>query len=225
MDKRMKKKKLLELTAGSRSFGKVADELKYQTYSTDINAFDNINRVIDMLQWDYWNLPFVPDIIVASTPCTGFSVASFGTHWTGGHRAYIPNTETVKLGIRLALRAIEIISYFERLNPKLVWYMENPRGLLRKMPFMEQLPIEHTVWYCQYGDDRAKPTNIWTNNEHWNPKSECRNYKYAKDGSIINKHCHHQSARRGAKTGTQGLKGDYERSQIPEQLCREILLS
>ena len=30
---------------------------------------------------------------------------------------------------------------------------------------------------------------------------------------------------RGSKTGTQGLKNNYERSKIPEQLCYDILTS
>ena len=53
----------------------------------------------------------------------------------------------------------------------------------------------------------------------------CKNYKYDKDGNIINKHCHHESARRGAKTGTQGKKGSYNRSKIPYELCIEIIKS
>jgi hypothetical protein len=80
-----------------------------------------------------------------------------------------------------------------------------------------------TVWYCRYGDKRAKPTDIWSNHIYslfntkgWHPKSECFNG---------NKKCHHESAPRGSKTGTQGLKGNYERSKIPYELCKEILLS
>ena len=76
---------------------------------------------------------------------------------------------------------------------------------------------------CQYGDSRAKPTDIWTNCDGWIPRAECHNYKYDKDGNIIDKHCHHESARRGAKTGTQGKKGSYERSKIPNELVVEIL--
>ena len=108
------------------------------------------------------------------------------------------------------------------MNPDLVFFIENPRGILRHMPFMQGLK-RHTVWYCQYGDSRAKPTDIWTNSTTWEPRPMCRNYKYDKEGNIIDKHCHHESARRGAKTGTQGKKGSYERSVIPEELCKEIL--
>ena len=32
-----------------------------------------------------------------------------------------------------------------------------------------------------------------------------------------------ESAPRGSKTGTQGLKGAYERSKVPYQLCKELL--
>jgi hypothetical protein len=84
----------------------------------------------------------------------------------------------------------------------------------------------HTVWYCKYGDDRAKPTDIWTNSKTWKPRPMCKNYKYNKEtGEIIDKHCHHESARRGAKTGTQGKKGSYNRSKIPNELCKEIIES
>jgi intein/homing endonuclease len=69
---------------------------------------------------------------------------------------------------------------------------------------------------CKYGDDRAKPTDIWTNSTTWTPRPICHNG---------NKECHHQPAPRGSKTGTQGRKGSYERSKIPEQLCMEILTS
>lgn len=81
----------------------------------------------------------------------------------------------------------------------------------------------HTVWYCKYGDSRAKPTDIWTNSKIWIPRKECKNYKYNKDGNIIDKHCNHESARRGSKTGTQGKKDSYNRSKIPKQLCEEII--
>lgn len=74
----------------------------------------------------------------------------------------------------------------------------------------------HTVWYCQYGDDRAKPTDIWTNSKTWKPRPVCHNG---------NKQCHHERAPRGSKKGTQGRGNSYDRSKIPEQLCNEIIES
>ena len=97
--------------------------------------------------------------------------------------------------------------------------------MLRHMEWMQEFK-RHTVWYCKYGDDRAKPTDIWTNSDTWKPRPMCKNFKYNKEtGEIIDKHCHHESARRGAKTGTQGKKGSYNRSKIPNELCKEIIES
>ena len=76
------------------------------------------------------------------------------------------------------------------------------------MMWMQGLP-RYTVTYCQYGDERMKPTDIWTNHPAPCFKPRCKN------GDPC-----HVSAPRGARTGTQGLKGSKERSVIPEELCR-----
>ena len=69
-----------------------------------------------------------------------------------------------------------------------------------------------------------KPTDIWTNYKEWTPKEMCRPFKYDKDGNVIDKHCHHDASPRGSQDGgTQKLKGNYERSKIPQQLCEEII--
>ena len=79
------------------------------------------------------------------------------------------------------------------------------------MDFMHGLE-RYTLTYCQYGDTRMKPTDIWTN--HPDPKflPPCRN------GDPC-----HVPAPRGSRTGTQGLKGAVERSRIPEAPCEHIV--
>jgi site-specific DNA-cytosine methylase len=205
--------KILELFAGSRSIGKAAESLGYEVYSSDLNYFEGIDYPIDILEFDIKKVPFKPDIIWASPPCTYFSVASIGKHWNKNHT---PKTEQAIFGVKVIKKTIQII---KELNPK-YWYIENPRGKLRKLDFMQSLP-RTTVWYCTYGDTRAKPTDIWTNNlrsvfnpDGWQPRNECHNG---------NKNCHHQPAPRGSQTGTQGIKGNYNRSKIPNELCLEIL--
>jgi len=202
--------KVLELFAGSRSIGKVANALGYDVYSSDINSFEGIDYVVDILEFDESKVPFVPDVIWASPPCTSYSIAAISHHRKGG----VATSEFAKKSDKMMARLEQIIEYFLKLNPDLYYYVENPRGMMRKMPFMEYYPIRRTVTYCQYGDTRMKPTDIWTNNALWRPRKMCKN------GSPC-----HVSAPRGSKTGTQGLKGNYERSIIPPVLCAEILLS
>lgn len=203
---------VLELFAGSRSIGKAAEELGYNVFSSDINPFDGIDYVVDVLDFNINKVPFKPDIIWASPPCTTYSVAAISHHRP-------KNKQQSDFAKKSDLIVKKTISIIKELNPK-KWYIENPRGMLRKMDFMQNLP-RTTVWYCTYGDIRAKPTDIWTNNlrsllrpDGWQPRPECFNG---------NKNCHHESAPRGSRTGTQGLKGNYKRSKIPHELCLDVL--
>jgi uncharacterized protein (UPF0297 family) len=136
-------------------------------------------------------------------------VAAIGHHWTGGKGAYIPKTDTARLGIELVKKTLEIIEHFQ----PTYWFMENPRGVLRKLDVVKGLK-KNSVTYCQYGDERMKPTDIWTNSDEWVPKPMCKN------GDPC-----HVAAPRGSRTGTQGRANAYERSKIPEDLCKEILKS
>jgi len=207
--------KVLELFAGSRSVGKAAESLGFEVFSSDVNDFEDINYAVDILNFDINKIPFTPDVIWASPPCTYFSVASIGKHWNKDHT---PKSENALKGVAFVKKTLDIIN---ELKPKF-WFIENPRGKLRKLQVVKGLP-RTTVWYCTYGDTRAKPTDIWSNNlrsllnpEGWEPRPECYNG---------NKNCHHEAAPRGSRTGTQGMKGNYNRSKIPNQLCIEILKS
>lgn len=201
--------KTLELFAGSRSIGKVAKNLSFDVFSSDIEQFGEIDYIVDILNFDPTKVPFKPDIIWASCPCTAFSVAAIGKNWTKDGDNYIPKNPRAELGLALVQKTLEIIEHFK----PTYFFIENPRGMLRKMPIMQGIP-RFGVTYCQYGDTRMKPTDIWTNSTKWTPKPMCKN------GDPC-----HVAAPRGSSTGTQGLKGAYERSKIPEQLCYEILKS
>lgn len=214
------KKKVLELFAGSRCIGKTAEDLGMKVFSVDWTPYENIDLAIDIEYLTKEMIPFIPDHVHASFDCTTYTIAAISTHRNGVE----PKSDYAKKCDRVNQHVIFLIKEWLKVNPNLTFTFENPRGMLRHMPFMQEFK-RYTVWYCQYGDDRAKPTDIWTNLQNWTPKPMCRNYKYDEDGNIINKHCHHQSARRGAKTGTQGRKGSYERSMIPKELCNELLTS
>jgi hypothetical protein len=196
----------LELFSGTKSFSKVMAMNNHDTLTIDNDNSLNPDSCKDILEYiDY--TPY--DVIWASPPCTAFSVASIGKNWRNG----FPISPNAALGLRLLERTILIIAVN---NPK-VWYIENPRGMMRKVidSLFKKYNIKNyrrvTISYCQYGDTRMKPTDIWTNDFNWIPKAICKP-----------KSSCHESAPRGSRTGTQGLKGSKDRSMIPYQLGLEI---
>ena len=202
---------VLELFAGSRSIGKVGDKLGMNVFSVDWEKYDDIDLCIDVAKLKKEDIPFVPDFVWASPDCTTYSIAAISTHRNNTE----PKSEYAKKCDITNQHFISLIKGWLEINPNMVFFIENPRGMLRKMPWMQEFK-RHTTWYCTYGDERAKPTDIWTNSDKWVPRPVCHNG---------NKECHHTPAPRGSKTGTQGRKGSYERSKIPEQLCYEVLES
>lgn len=193
----------VELFCGTKSFSKVAKTRGYKTLTTDCEIKFNPDIWGDILDLSKKDFPKKIDILWASPPCTCFSVASIGSSWCGN---YHPKRTETALGMAYVLKTLELI---KKLKPK-YWFIENPRGVLRKMGFMQGLHRK-TVTYCQYGDTRMKPTDIWTNFKEWEPQPMCKN------GSPC-----HTPAPRGSKTGTQGLKNAEERGVIPRRLFEEI---
>lgn len=209
---------VLELFAGSRSIGNTAEQLGMNVFSVDWQKFDKIDLAIDIEELQTKDIPFIPDVVWASPDCTTYTIAAISTHRNGTE----PKSEYAKKCDAVNNHYLNLIKAWLKINPNMVFYIENPRGMMRKMPFMKGLH-RVTVWYCAYGDNRAKPTDIWSNNiqsifnlNGWQPRAECFNG---------NTKCQHESAPRGSKTGTQGKKGSYNRSKIPYQLCKEILES
>jgi hypothetical protein len=206
--------KILELFAGSRSFGRVAEERGHEVFSIDLTDFDGIDLIQDIEFLTPEMIPFTPDVIWASPICTTYSIAAISHH----RDQTKPKSDFAKKSDRVVENMWQIIDHY-----KCSYFVENPRGMFRKMPFVKSRP-RATVSYCSYGDMRMKPTDIFTNRlDIWNPKPICKNFKYDEAGEVIDRHCHHQIARRGMPTGTQGLKNNFERSKIPERLMLEII--
>lgn len=204
--------KVLELFAGTRSIGKAFEAREHEVISVDWDrSFENIDLYADIgkLTAEEIIQQFGrPDVIWASPDCTTYSVAAISLHRTREPDGNLTaKSDYAKRCDEINEHLVELIA---ELKPK-YWFIENPRGGLRKMRFMQGLP-RYTVTYCQYGERRMKPTDIWTNHPDPKFKPPCKNGDPCRD-----------AAPRGARTGTQALANRVEKARIPEMLCDHIV--
>lgn len=225
--------KVLELFAGTRSIGKAFEARGHEVFSVEWEkSFENISLYADigtLTAQDIIKLcGGVPDVIWASPDCTSYSIA--GIHH---HRRQNPETGSLDPFSDYAKFCDEVnqnvLQLIRDLKPR-YWFIENPRGGMRKMKWMQPLP-RYTVTYCQYELDkpanerRMKPTDIWTNHPDPQFKPMCKN----------GDPCHERSPRgqtvkklraQGVdikKGGVEVQRNSIERGIIPAALCMHIV--
>lgn len=201
---------MLELFSGTGTLSGVARERGHEAFSIDLYEPADMNAdVLDLTPekireatgWSHI------DLLWASPICTGFSIAAVSHHWNNDDGVLTPKSDTGRLSLALLEKSVELI---RALKPT-TWYIENPRGMARKMSAVQGLN-RTTLTYCQYGDSRMKPTDIWYESPTWEPRPMCKN------GDPC-----HEAAPRGSATGTQGIKGKLARAKLPEALCHEVI--
>lgn len=207
--------RVLDLFAGLRGWSTAFEERGHETFSIDYDEKFDVSLHADIRAITRDDLPWSPDIILASPPCEKFSVMSFGANWLPG---YVPKPQAAE-AIALVQATLDLI---DTLAP-LYWIMENPVGLLRKMPMMQAFD-HRTVWYCHVGEDRAKPTDLWG---RFPPSlvlpGACHNRRASHPSDCC---CHdHNEAPRGSRTGTQGFGTYADRSKIPHGLALRVCLA
>lgn len=143
-----------------------------------------------------------------SFPCETLSMAAGNRYWASDRK---PRNAIAENTLKLIGQTIEIMDYCERNN--IFYIVENPRARAR---WFIPKKTRYTVWYCQYGDKRAKPTDIWTNIKGFIPKT-CSN----KRKNSIND-CHHNKAPRGSQTGTQGMCIE-DKYHVPMLLIEDLI--
>jgi site-specific DNA-cytosine methylase len=203
---------VLDLFCGTKSIANAFEARGHKVFTVDWDKQFNPDLAADigtLTAADIINLcGGVPTVIWASPDCTTYSVAAISKH-----RRREPNGNLIPIS-DYAKRCDEInkhlIDLINELKPQ-YWFIENPRAAMRKMDFMQGLP-RYTVTYCQYGERRQKPTDIWTNHPKPEFKPPC------KSGAPC-----HDAAPRGASTGTQSLKNRIEKAKIPLLLCQHIV--
>lgn len=159
--------KLLELFKGTGSVGKIAKKMGMTVMSVDILAKYEPDIVADILDWDYKafhsKTGFVPDLLWASPPCNTFSTLAYQLRERNTKTA-APRSARARQGTAILHRTLEIIRYFQKLNPKLLYVVENPRAMMRHDSEIKKLPHRDTTLYCLYNDPvRRKPTDFFNN--------------------------------------------------------------
>lgn len=157
--------KILELFSGTQSLSSEFREAGHETFTVDYNEIfkepeyfntdlhiDIRNLTAEMVLEEFGK----PDIIWASFDCTTYSIAAISHHRrknieTGSLDAF---SEYAKLSDEVNIHVLNLI---KELNPK-YYFIENPRGGLRKMNFMQDLP-RYTVTYCLSGDTKVITKN------------------------------------------------------------------
>jgi hypothetical protein len=96
------------------------------------------------------------DVALISPPCEHFSVAAISRNWV-----YHPETDSLTPRRKEAEMACNLVKqslYLALECGAKLWWLENPRAALRKMPFMRELPTTKTplkrttVSYCLAGE-------------------------------------------------------------------------
>lgn len=118
-----------ELFSGTKSFSSVMTKHGHKTFTVDNDARLEPDLCIDIFEVD--NSLYNCDMLWASPPCEGFSVAVIGRNWNHDNT---PKTESARIGMRLLKKTIEIIE----VSKPTWWFIENPRGKMRKMDFLQE---------------------------------------------------------------------------------------
>ena len=190
--------RILDLYAGTGSATKAFEDAGHEVIKVELqDKFEAHERDVLSLTADYLRETYGEfDFIWASPPCTTFSIASCMIYW---NRDGSVKDDRVYHGIAMVQKAIELV---QELKPTYGYIIENPRGMLRKQSFMQHLP-RRTITYCQYGDFRMKPTDLWGEVVNWIERPMC------KPGAKC-----HENSPRGTTTGNQRLSRE-KRSMIP----------
>jgi len=202
---------IVEFFSGTGTISKYFREAGHEALTIDSNPELHPDMVADISTLFTGMLPVRfqnPDVVWASPPCNCFSVIRNYAYFYKGK----PRNQKTRDAISLVLRTLWLI---DNLKPK-YFFIENPRGMLRMMPFMKHVGRRRTVTYCQYGEKYQKPTDIWTNCYQWRTRKPCK----------ANYPCHVAAPRQQNAwkiTGTLALKNAEVRAKIPDELAKEIV--
>jgi len=143
--------RVLDLFCGLGGFSQAFRESdRWGVTTVDIAARFKPDRVADVFALRPSDFERDFDLVLASPPCTQFSLAASSLERIVDGE---PQTPAARDAVALVHHTIGLI---EGLSPR-YWFLENPQGFLRQIIG----PPAGRVTYCQYGTDYMKPTDLW----------------------------------------------------------------
>lgn len=210
--------KVLDLFAGLRGWSAPFEARGHEVFSIDLDPRFDVSSHADILTLTAADIPWRPDIILASPPCEAFSVLTIGRNWAPGR---VPKTDSSRMAIALVEATRRLI---DTLRPS-YFVIENPRAMLRTLPMLADLE-RRTVTYCRYGEPFRKPTDLWGGfppSLHLEPICSTTRGRLETDERGLTwtitpagERCH-LSAPRGSRTGIQGDGVRLANSRLPSR--------
>lgn len=172
--------KLLELFSGTGCLSRGFAARGHEVFTVDFDPKQNASLHADIEKLIPQELEArfgVPDVIWAAPDCTTYSVAAINKHRRKNTQTgnLVPMSVYARKCDRTNRHLLDIIRYFLKKNPDMLFFIENPRAGLGCMEWMKDWEkYKHTITYCKYMKNlppqkrRMKPTDIWTN--HPDPK-------------------------------------------------------
>lgn len=224
--------KVLDLFSGLGGWSQAFKDARHEVIHLDYEAKFKPELCMDIREFakdPAKHLPegWVPDVILASPDCRGFSVASIGKMWESSDPP-VPKHDTARMGLELVHATLSVLDAF----PSAYYAIENPRGMMTNVLRHLRGWEPEAITYCKYGETYQKPTRIWHNVPTFKPRPGCdahpRNGVETDSDGVewtldkMGKRCHHRAAR-GSRTGIQGVKGASARALVPLELSRDLL--
>ena len=199
--------RLLSLFSGTGAIERPFREAGWEIQSLDLDGRFGATIVADILTWDYSSEPPC-DVLTAGVPCEQYSIA----HTRGVRKLSFADS--------LVRKTWEIIQHFERLNPGMLWWIENPdSSWLWKRKISEPFPHRVRLDFCQYKKFYRKRTKLATNALEYKPRALCNpNTCHA---CVDGKHI--KTAQQGPGRGKANDRcSTDELHAYPQELCKEI---
>lgn len=198
-------KRVLDLFAGLGGFSSAfQDDPGWEVTTVEIEERFDPDIQADIFDLKASELPDA-DLILASPPCTQFSLA--GNHDAWNFETHEPLTDAAKDAVSLVYHTLGLI---RGVDPE-YWYLENPTGRLRW--YLGE--PEGQVHYCRYGKEYKKPTDLWGDHPVGMEYKTCN--------SPAGGGCHPRNTANDGSSAVASMHRDpAERAKVPYELSEAI---